>query len=778
MDLRSIINNEAGENSSSKQTAPATPIQASPQQGFREYSYPSQVSPGKPPSHDYSGPQHPTGSYASPSSYPASYPGRPPPPPPPPIQAPPQNDLRSPAGSYTAQSPYRQTPTSSMSGGQYPFPQAVQTPQSPAQQYQYPPSYRRDSYSQSNHPPPHLQHHNSQSQASPAPQTPPIGMPGQPHPYLQHQRSQSSISISTPTSAQSQQQYFNQYPQDSPISTTHFPPSQISQNQLQHSQPGTPLGPPTSQRQTSGGFTHPTSPYQQRGISQGPFANYPSPAPPPPSSIPRLPSTPSAYGSQRTSTSEPQRRSQSERERSLSVSPKTRLPSQPPGGLSHIRQQSPYNSSVKRKMEDRESSVEEVQRFEQHDVKPQVNGEQQIPQPVTSSPQQPARKRVRYTEPPIWAQSVKNKNNFIKPGKQAISKTNGGQPIPHLQSQNAAPPLVKAETNGHPPIAGATNRPVPVSDGADDVTVLLGSWEPSISNVKPTDAMAKEVADWLFRHVVSRPDIGELTSRGVEVEIEAKLGQLIDKDTGVRFSLPIRTEAVLQPLSRIGFRSSMTENQHKVMNNFLNGKVQETHPQNPGANKQNRVPIAYLHRREKDEFYELPPSYNTSLAPAVQQTLKEHNLFNRSQKLRISRDQKTHQVLGKIIKARIADLDILFPESPLDCRISVNFEMRFDGEIEEAMALVTENRQPDRLKDRMSYTQSHYQIDLTQVTQSVSVNGMNRPEKEHELEIELSTAALRDQGQKAVAGQPQKYLALVEGLIDNVRLLVGTVPPQ
>ena len=157
------------------------------------------------------------------------------------------------------------------------------------------------------------------------------------------------------------------------------------------------------------------------------------------------------------------------------------------------------------------------------------------------------------------------------------------------------------------------------------------------------------------------------------------------------------------------------------MNNFLNSKVQETHPDNPSS-KMKRVPIDYLHRHEKDEFFELPSSYNSNLPPAVQQALKDRNIFHHAQKLRISRDQKTNQVLGKIIKTRIADLDILFPGMPLDCRISVNFEMRFDGGMEEIMALVTENRQPDRLKDRMSYTQSHYQIDLTQVSQSVSNN--------------------------------------------------------
>jgi polynucleotide 5'-triphosphatase len=106
----------------------------------------------------------------------------------------------------------------------------------------------------------------------------------------------------------------------------------------------------------------------------------------------------------------------------------------------------------------------------------------------------------------------------------------------------------------------------------------------------------------------------------------------------------------------------------------------------------------------------------------VQKALKDRGSLHHAQKLRISHDQKTNQILGKIIKARIADLDILFPGLPLDCRISINFEMRFDGEMADIMEIATENRQPDRMKDRLSYTQSHYQIDLTQVTQLVSVN--------------------------------------------------------
>lgn len=87
--------------------------------------------------------------------------------------------------------------------------------------------------------------------------------------------------------------------------------------------------------------------------------------------------------------------------------------------------------------------------------------------------------------------------------------------------------------------------------------------------------------------------------------------------------------------------------------------------------------------------------------------------------MRVTYDQKTKAVLNKIIKARVADIDIHMPNSPMDCRISINLEMNWDGaveELEQSMANQGE-RQPDRNKDRLSYTQGHYQIDLTQVTQ-------------------------------------------------------------
>jgi polynucleotide 5'-triphosphatase len=195
--------------------------------------------------------------------------------------------------------------------------------------------------------------------------------------------------------------------------------------------------------------------------------------------------------------------------------------------------------------------MEEPQRIEEYDVKPQVNGDHRIP---SSSPQQPPKKRIRYTEPPIWAQSVRKRGAFV-------SKVNGKQPAAVYQPQVGSSPLVKAETNGNRQVSPAATRQTPPDVPDNHPSSLLGPWEFSILGNEPriSQQMTKVVADFLYLNVVSRPDLGELASRGVEIEIEAKLGQLINKDTNERYDLPVRSECILTEGGRVGFRSSMTE---------------------------------------------------------------------------------------------------------------------------------------------------------------------------------------------------------------------------
>ncbi len=194
---------------------------------FRDDNQTTQASPSRHVSQDYGAHQRSTSYFASPPPYhtpgPGPYGGRPQPPT---LQQLPPNDLRSPSIATGGPSPYRQTPTSSVSGavGATPSPPG-QTPTSPVQQHQYPPQgvYHRDSYPQPSGAAVGItgpQGAPSYMQGQPVPQTPPVATPGG-HPYL-HQRSQSTHSTPTPTSAQSQGQYGAPFIQGSPVATHAF----------------------------------------------------------------------------------------------------------------------------------------------------------------------------------------------------------------------------------------------------------------------------------------------------------------------------------------------------------------------------------------------------------------------------------------------------------------------------------------------------------------------------------------------------------------------------
>ena len=151
--------------------------------------------------------------------------------------------------------------------------------------------------------------------------------------------------------------------------------------------------------------------------------------------------------------------------------------------------------------------------------------------------------------------------------------------------------------------------------------------------------------------------------------------------------------------------------------------VRHTHPDNK-SRLQPRVPIQYKHRREIDKFFELPENLRDSVLPACVSSLLSKRRF--ASKVRVTYDQEESKVLAKIVKARIADLNLHFPEFPFDCRISINLEMDWDGEVADLERMQANKSQashrpapPNRNKDRLSYSHGQYQIDLTQVTQVI-----------------------------------------------------------
>lgn len=119
------------------------------------------------------------------------------------------------------------------------------------------------------------------------------------------------------------------------------------------------------------------------------------------------------------------------------------------------------------------------------------------------------------------------------------------------------------ETNGQTPINGHTVGTAAVQKAEGS----LGPWEPSITGLIPHEEVTKIICDFLFQQVVMRKDIGAgpaggaAEGQGAILEIEAKLGRIMDKHRGERIRLPVLSECVLSkddPGIRTAFESSMS----------------------------------------------------------------------------------------------------------------------------------------------------------------------------------------------------------------------------
>ncbi|KAL1966429.1 hypothetical protein VTN77DRAFT_4571 [Rasamsonia byssochlamydoides] len=776
MDLRTIMNNDAsGVANSSPSTSQQSPVR---QQSSDPFNTPRQNEASTPG-----------------SSYQAGYFARPPQPPP--LQPP----HRSPGGSSTyssAQSPYQYNSASTLSAGAQ-----SQHAQSPSRAY------------------------------------PPVATPASPAVYNQPQ-GPSLASPYTPQSVnsaphqQQQQSYFShqgsQSLQDSPRATSAqqpFPPQQQFSPQNQRSQPGTPLGPPSVpyQRPPSQSARPPSSGREHGQLSaswgsqeiHGLEQRNTTPRPPSRRESRQADQTPGQYPGE------------TDRERSVSVSPKTivsrqsiagsvdrgstpyrnsmdegRWKESPPGTASgHSHSGSVANSSTKHQTVTPQQSYPQPAQVAQANSSPLARHTPSRDTPASSSSQSrlqkseageasespaqpPKRKRRRYDEPPIYARKaprtsgrspvVPNRRPPIP--KHAVAQfAQENRPVSQQRSLPSAAPL---PSSARPAVNGDTlpNGRAPLPAPTQPSVGLLGPWEPSITGLIPHEEVTKVICDFLFQQVVIRRDLGAgpagaaATGNTAILEVEAKLGQLIDRDKGGRLRLPVLTETIINKEAaghRTAFESTMTLGQHRAMNNFLNEAVKASMPQ-PGSN---RIPLSYAHKKERDTFYEISTN---ELPPIVQ-----HNLHPRHKpRVRVTTDQRTGEVVSKIVKCRIADLDVYSPRTHVDWRISVNLEMNYDGDVRHlqiADSIGARGRSGgERNKDRMSYRHLAYQIDLTQVA---TTENPSKSDFEHELEVEVSAAEVRRQGDLALAGDPKnQYEDLIKGFIDNVRVLARAVPAQ
>ena len=178
--------------------------------------------------------------------------------------------------------------------------------------------------------------------------------------------------------------------------------------------------------------------------------------------------------------------------------------------------------------------------------------------------------------------------------------------------------------------------------------------------------------------------------------------------------------------------------------------------------------------RQTDEFFDLTKDGMFSLPESVKRFLSKH----RKPRVRISTDHDNPAAPAtKIIKTRLADHEIYNPAMDFDYRISISVESPWDGDMAHLVPVAENDHRRgggndgERHKDRVSYRHCGYQIDLTQVSYT------NTAKREHELEVEISTELIRQELANLRAGRPSRYMDLVKGFVDNVRILTkqGTI---
>ncbi|KZM19573.1 polynucleotide 5'-phosphatase [Ascochyta rabiei] len=400
------------------------------------------------------------------------------------------------------------------------------------------------------------------------------------------------------------------------------------------------------------------------------------------------------------------------------------------------------------------------------------------PSPVSASSKLPTTnaratplKRKRYEPKPIWAYREGEELPEELQRLQDQQRQQARPPPPPVQPQAHHQAPAMGQRNGPPQPPPPPPAPSAAAPAPATANELAGFERPVSNDAHVYDDVSRKVCDFIWTTAVNnelvRKAIAE--SPATQLEVEARWGQIIDKHSSNRLRGFHDTECVLRRNDNLDvkFESTMTMEQHKRMNMYLNGQVQRSAP----ASGSNRAPIKYSHTKEIDQFYEVSQKAFDNLPPTVRVLIAQ---AQKKERIRVSRDARTGSVLRKIIKLRIANLEISSPQTEWDYRIGINLEIDYPGPIEDLEPSVDPGKtlqSMQRQKDRMSYSWlGAYQVDLTQVVQG--------PSKNHELELELDSQVLLDNADKVRRKEVNSFEPLINGMLNNLRVLSREITPQ
>ncbi|KAF1841451.1 mRNA triphosphatase CET1 [Cucurbitaria berberidis CBS 394.84] len=375
----------------------------------------------------------------------------------------------------------------------------------------------------------------------------------------------------------------------------------------------------------------------------------------------------------------------------------------------------------------------------------------------------PPLKRKRHDPKPIWAY---REGEELPP---ELKQQEEQRQQPRLAPPPATQPQPQPQPHGSP-IVQRNGAPPSAIDGPSEpviATGLAGFERPISDDAHVYDDVSRKVCDFIWVTAVNNELVrNAIADPLTQLEVEARWGHIIDRRSDQRFRGYHDSECVIKTDNmEVKFESTMTIEQHKRMNMYLNGQVQKAKA--PGAS---RASVEYQHTKEVDIFYELDQQGFLSLNPIVQRLI---NQSGTRQRIRVTKDAKTGNLLRAIIKHRIGNLEISSPQTEWDYRIGINLEIDFPGPIENLQPAVEPGKTPEsmqRHKDRISYSWlGAYQVDLTQVTQ-----GQNR---NHELELELDAGVLIDNADKVRQKAGNSFEGLITGMMNNLRVLSREITP-
>jgi hypothetical protein len=252
-------------------------------------------------------------------------------------------------------------------------------------------------------------------------------------------------------------------------------------------------------------------------------------------------------------------------------------------------------------------------------------------------------------------------------------------------SNAAAPP--RLETNV------STPKSAPSSASAEQRTV--GVWIEKVSSgifsPPPVDDRVLCICDFIAKHLT-----------GADIEIEAKLGTVIDLSTALRAALPGGSTATClesQVNQLLRFESQISFEAFKRLNDALNQTV--------AATLRHRGPVVrhtrsrHVDRRFSSGFRETRPwARSNSSGQAATATLASDDA-----------------PLSCMFKTRVDTLHILFPQHPYDVRVNAAREQRMTPVQAGELGDVRGALESERHKDRLSYRWACFSVDITVVQQ-------------------------------------------------------------